>query len=327
MLEITKDIRFIIYSYLDIEETIIYTKYNKKEIKEYCDTYTVQFLDKVTAIKNGRYYLIKFYFYLGLEFNEYDLQKACCFGYLNIVKFLLKKGITYSINDLNVLCGYNQTNLVQYFMNRGMNPTVIGLKYCIRSRNYELAKYILQKGIIPDFNVLSSTITQGNYELSKYICDLGVLDMNDIKDPQPLDDMFFCAAENKYYDILEYLLKIGYQINNHIIIKTITQGHLNILKFLLRNKAILDKDILDICAGSINLKMFKFLIKKGLRPIQIYDLSIKQFNIINKADPNLFLELINLVIQGEDLKDSKFQDFIIENSISNVKNYIYYRYS
>lgn len=179
-----EDLKYLIYSYLDLEQILITFKDNVKlknkiisrnyktlpDVDEACITgklETVKYLcEHVQYPRKNTLFMVCEYGYLeileylislGFLFSYMHIDKASLFGHLEVVKYLFEVGILQA-----------RSGLVYY---ETVKPTFNTIKFAYNSGHLDIVKYLLDQNIEYTLNKVYGDNIDQYPEIQKYLKD------------------------------------------------------------------------------------------------------------------------------------------------------------
>jgi hypothetical protein len=142
------DIKYLICSFLTLEEAIIYTGNKNIIIKNLIFRYFPISIYRNKYVRDGHYYTIKYMYKIGIKFTQYSMDLACVKGHLNIIKFFTKIGIITTRNIIKTVILYKHLDILKHL-------------YTVASSKF-------------DYNILLYALNNGDISSILYLLNLGL---------------------------------------------------------------------------------------------------------------------------------------------------------
>ncbi len=222
-MSLIKDLKFIVGSYLDIEDTLKLFD-NKTERDKLINLYHEIPSIRDTCVKGS---LIIFeYLYEIMNFNNDDFSQSnlctLCDGRCNldVIKYLVSKGITFYNDALNIAIMYDQLDLMKYFIELGIEfGNEFGLYYpwlyILEYKSWSVANFLINRFQLPNFNHLNHflyKIINPDYnktnalEIVKYLLDNNLISLEFDNFEDIIERKYVLKLRFEYQSVYEYMI-------------------------------------------------------------------------------------------------------------------------
>jgi hypothetical protein len=146
--DLTQDLKYLIYSYLDLETSIIFLNNDNTHTKIMVQCYFPISQNKHKYVRSDDYYTVKYMQSIGVKFTQHSMYIASKSGSLRLVKFFVQSGIIPTQKVINGACIMEYFELLQYLYQvapkRFSSDT---LYYALHTKNKEIIYYLYNLGI------------------------------------------------------------------------------------------------------------------------------------------------------------------------------------
>ncbi|AAV51095.1 putative ankyrin repeat protein [Acanthamoeba castellanii mimivirus] len=310
-------------------------KYGNHDILEYLhNRYQLSDTNNIAQVAAlyGHFRIVKFL--LDKYLHELNLNQliisACDNGSIKMVKFLIEKGI--DINTIGNSCLSHailsgNTDLLHYLTNIGCRLTSLEnffMKNLVSFYDIETINYLRNYITFDDQHyintIMSTSMYCGIIKLVKYFVDKSSLDY----------ESYICGIiSNGHVNIIKYLLNqnkitkqnITITINNSVILTIIQYGHIDMLKYLVSlGINICINYALDRAVSYGHLNIVEYLLELGHNINEFGDLPLRSATIANNINMVKYL-----VSQGANIyiiKDNPIYLASIHGHVKLVKYFI-----
>jgi len=147
-IHLVQDLKYLIYSYLDLETSIILLNDDNTQTKIMVQRYFPISQNKHKYVRNDDYYTVKYMYSIGVKFTQHSMYIASKSGSLRLVKFFVSLGVIPTQKVINGACIMEYFELLQYLYQvapkRFSSDT---LYYALQTKNKEIIYYLYNLGI------------------------------------------------------------------------------------------------------------------------------------------------------------------------------------
>lgn len=234
-----------------------------------------------------------------MKSNDKQLYIAIKKGQLDTVKYLKNAGIVFNANNYTALviaCKYGRYEICKYLLVYYSGNSDIP-RFIVEACTYGHLKivqylftYISPTLILEKSHISFLACKSGNLELVEYLRELG-FDILSVK------NVLRDVATEGHLSMVKYLLKNGAKLTTDVLIRSIIMGRYKVVKYLITHAHKYDVDFSNEIKTAFthecnNLKIIKFLHEKGA------DINTKNSCILRYVSTQGNLEAVKYLVKN-----------------------------
>ncbi|XP_065682445.1 alpha-latrotoxin-Lhe1a-like [Hydra vulgaris] len=251
-----------------------------------------------------------FYFELKLRGPENLIKYAIKEGYLNVIKYLISLNYKVDNDTFIIATEYGRLHILDYFhfeLNfRGPDDLI---NIVAKEGYLYLIKYLISQNYKVNENVFIKAVENDHLHILEYLHS-----KSNLRGP---DDLINFAAKNGHLNVIKYLISLNYKVNKIAFIEAIKNEHLcywNKVDFVAAIGKKGTEDIIDYAATEGHLDVVKYLISLNYK--------VDQYAFIN-ATKNGYLDILDYFHFELNLRGPEnLIDYAIKEEYLNVIKYL-----
>lgn len=172
------DLKYIVYSYLTLEEVLIQLKNNIKTRDIVVNKYFEILPDIIDESEFGNIETVKYLanntkIVFNEVYHENAINTASAYGHLEIVKFLLLKYNVASRYTIDCASSNGHFEIVKFLIKNNIEPSFEILDSALLGKYFEIADYLIELGIKPSIGLRIHIEEINNVEVIQYLVSKG----------------------------------------------------------------------------------------------------------------------------------------------------------